>query len=88
MCCNITIQSAENVFCGSSCDSGFLKNEDNAIRINKSEIQSYQPIDVIPDYIIEFTMKNGMTIVWTFTTSTARDTALANVDAEMNTQDV
>ena len=83
-----TIENAENVFCGSSCDSGFLKNADNTARINKCEIQSYQAVDVLPDYTIEFTMKNGMIIIWTFTTSTARDEALANVDAEMNTQDV
>lgn len=88
MCCNIEIQNAENVNCGSSCDSGFLKNEDNEVRINKSEIQSYQPMDPLPDYVIEFMMKNGMIIIWTFSTPTARDTALANVDAEMNTQDV
>jgi hypothetical protein len=86
MCC--TIQEATNVYCGSSCDSGFLKNEENLIRIAKSEIQSYQPNDIIPDYSIEFMMKNGMVIIWTFTTMTARDTALANVDAEMNTQNM
>lgn len=86
MCC--TIENAENVYCGSSCDSGFLKNIDNAVRINKCEIQSYEPIDTGTSYDIQFTMKNGMIIIWTFLTPTARDTALANVDAEMNTQDV
>lgn len=88
MACALEIQNVENVICGSSCDSGFLKNADNPVRINKCEIQSYQPMDPLPDYIIEFMMKNGMIIVWTFTTSTARDEALAKVDAEMNAQDV
>ncbi len=75
-------------FCGSSVSSAFLKNEDNPVRVNKSEVQSYQPVDILPDYGIEFVMKNGMIIVWSFTTASARDTALDNVDAEMNTQDV
>ncbi len=88
MSCDLTIANVENMtmICGSEC--GFLKNADNSARINKSEVQSYDPIDNIPNYEIHFTMKNGMVLIWTFTTSTARDTALANVDEEMNTQTV
>jgi hypothetical protein len=86
MCC--TIQEATNVYCGTCSDSGFLKNEDNTQRIAKSSIQSYQPIDTLPNYIIEFVLQNGMVVIWTFLTMTARDTALANVDAEMNTQNM
>jgi len=88
MTCALEIQNVENVICGTSCECGFLKNEDNPMRINKCEVQTYQPMDPLSDYVIEFTMKNGMMIVWTFTTATARDAALANIDAEMNTQDV
>ncbi len=88
MSCNIEINTVEtmNMVCGSEC--GFLKNPDNSVRINISEVQSYEPIDNIPDYEIHFMMKNGMVLIWTFTTSTARDTALENVDEEMNTQTV
>jgi len=88
MSCIVEINTVEtmNMVCSSEC--GFLKNPDNSVRINKAEVQSYEPMDVPPSYEIHFTMKNGMVIIWTFLTMTARDTALANVDEEMNTQTV
>jgi hypothetical protein len=80
------IENATNVYCSCAEEVCFLINPSNTQRINKSEIQSYEPIDVLPNYEIHFMMKNGMIVVWTFIDFMSRDAALANVDAEMNTQ--
>ena len=84
MSCDIQIETASNVNQNCCCDSGFIVNPENKMRINKSSIVTYQAIDIIPDYGIEFTLDNGLIVIWIFTTMTARDTALANIDAEMN----
>jgi len=86
MTCTIEINAAENVNCYStSTCSGFLVNPDNPERINKDEIRSYAPVDLIPDYVIEFRMKDGTVIVWVFPTSAQRDVVLANIDNLMGT---
>ena len=89
MCC--TIENATNVYCCSGGEVITLRNPDNDVRIVKSEIQSYRPVDMMGppvEYQIEFMMKNGMILMWTFTTITARNDALANVDNEMTTKDM
>lgn len=78
------IEHADVVNCGCGCEPTVLVNPDNDARINKAYIQSYRKIDAIPNYDIEFIMRDGMIQVWTFTTMAARDAALANIDTEMN----
>ena len=84
MSCTLEIQTVENMNVDCSGEVGFITNPDNSVRINKSEVQSYEPVDALPNYEIHFIMKNGMVLIWTFLTMAARNAALANVDEEMN----
>lgn len=92
MCCNITIDTATNVYCGTACcDSGFLSPPDTTTsktRINKCEIQSYEPVDTGTSFDIHFTMKNGIVIVWSFTNNIDRDESLSKIDEEMNAKEM
>lgn len=90
MSCNITISTAENVYCASGCDGGSLYHPDQDTAVVKCKIQSYRKIDdlVTPNFMIEFTMDNGMIIVWNFPTQVERDAVWDKVVVAMGGQDM
>ncbi len=81
-----TIENADLVNCCCDTDDccGTLINELNPPnRIPKHQIVTYAPVDVTPNYDIDFIMSTGINILWTFTDTATRDAVLANVDVAM-----
>lgn len=66
--------------------SGVLRNDQNPQEIVISSIDWYQPMDPLPNFVIEFWLKDSPPmnpIVWTFNTAAERDATLDKVRTAM-----